>query len=369
MQQIQEGKAKIHVSLEKIPSKKMEVFYNPAMKMNRDISVLLLNSVENKKIRIADILAGTGVRSIRFFLEIDKNKIKEIAINDCSKKAVGLIKKNLKLNRIKSKKIKIYNKDANMLLLESRGFDYIDIDPFGFPGRFLDAAALRISRNGILAVTATDTAALAGSSEKACIRKYWAKPLRNEFMHETGLRIMIRRVQLIGAQYEKAFALILSYYKDHYMRAFLKCEKGRAKVDKIMKQHNFLSYCRKCLWRNAGYFEKCKNCKNKTEIAGPLWTGKIADKKMINLLLKNSQPENTEFLRKISNETRIDEPYFYDIHKLAQKYKKGSVPKNKEIIREIRKRGFKAEKTHFRNEGIRSSIKIAQIAEIIKRFK
>lgn len=369
MRQIQEGKAKIYANLENVPSKKMDVFYNPAMKLNRDLSVLLLNSVENKKIRIADILAGTGVRSIRFFFEVDKNKIGEIAINDYSKKAADLIKKNLKLNMIKSKKVKVYSKDANIFLLESRGFDYIDIDPFGFPGRFLDAAALRISRNGILAVTATDTAALAGSSEKACIRKYWAKPLKNEFMHETGLRILIRRIQLIGAQYEKAFFPILSYYKDHYMRVFLRCEKGKKKVDSMIKKHSWTSYCRKCLWRNVGYFEDCKNCSSKTEIAGPLWTGKIADKKMINLLLKNSEPENMPFLRKIRQEAKIEEPYFYDIHKLAQKYKKGSIPKNEEIIKEIRKRGFKAEQTHFRNEGIKSSIKIAQIAEIIKRFK
>ncbi|MCU0373510.1 MAG: ATP-binding protein, partial [Ignavibacteria bacterium] len=44
------------------------------------------------------------------------------------------------------------------------GFDYIDIDPFGSPCPFLDAAIKRLSRGGILAVTATDTSALAGKS-------------------------------------------------------------------------------------------------------------------------------------------------------------------------------------------------------------
>ena len=37
-------------------------------------------------------------------------------------------------------------------------FDYIDIDPFGSPNPFLAAAIGRITRNGIVAVTATDTA-------------------------------------------------------------------------------------------------------------------------------------------------------------------------------------------------------------------
>jgi tRNA (guanine26-N2/guanine27-N2)-dimethyltransferase len=183
MDKIKEGRAVISVYEGKI-SKKLPVFYNPVMKMNRDISVLLLNSVADKEIKIADIMAGSGVRSIRFLLELEKGKISGITINDYSENAVKDIKKNLRLNKIKiSKKIEITNKDANNLLLESFGFNYIDIDPFGTPNPFLDSAVKRISREGILAVTATDTSALAGSFPTACKRKYWAVPLRNELKH------------------------------------------------------------------------------------------------------------------------------------------------------------------------------------------
>ena len=55
---ISEGKAKIIVHPGK-PTKKLAVFYNPAMKLNRDIAVLLLNSVQNKNMQIADPLAAT----------------------------------------------------------------------------------------------------------------------------------------------------------------------------------------------------------------------------------------------------------------------------------------------------------------------
>ncbi len=363
-----EGKARIVASKGKI-SRGMDVFYNPAMKLNRDISVLLLNAVENRGMRAADILAGSGVRSIRFMLEVSPEKLSRVVINDYSKKSADAIKHNLSLNKIKSRKILVTNKDANLLLMESDGFEYIDIDPFGFPGRFLDSAAIRISRQGILAVTATDIAALAGSSPSACKRKYWAIPLRNEFMHETGLRILIRRVQLIGAQYEKAFIPVLSYYKDHYLRAFFRAEKGRRKVDKIIKQHNYLEYCRKCLWRAIGRFGKFQNCGSKVEDAGPLWTGRLADKKLVDKMRKNAAGEAKEMLQKIGRELSIKEPYFYDVHKVAQKYKKGAVPKHEEIINEIRKKGYMAELTHFRPEGIRSTIDVKQLAAIIKRFK
>ena len=82
-------------------SKGMPVFYNPVMKLNRDVSVLLLNAIDKKKMRIADILAASGIRSIRFIKELSKNKIKEITINDYSKDSIKLINENFKINKIK----------------------------------------------------------------------------------------------------------------------------------------------------------------------------------------------------------------------------------------------------------------------------
>lgn len=237
---IQEGKAKICVPKEERISRKLPVFYNPVMELNRTLSVLILRNIPNKGMQIADPLAGTGIRSIRFLKELPKNKIKFIYMNDHSKEAVRIIKKNLKLNKIKSKAV-VFNKDANLFILENKGFDYIDIDPFGTPNPFLDSAVKSLSRNSILAVTATDTAPLAGTFPAACRRKYWASPLLTHNMHETGIRILIRKVQLIAAQYEKALTPILSYYSEHYFRIFFRCEKGKSKVDEIIRQHGMFN--------------------------------------------------------------------------------------------------------------------------------
>ena len=92
---IEEGNARIKVKKAKKISKEMGVFYNPVMKHNRDISILLLNSINKKNMQIALPLAGTGVRGIRFLLELNKNKINNISFNDYSKDAVKSIKNNL----------------------------------------------------------------------------------------------------------------------------------------------------------------------------------------------------------------------------------------------------------------------------------
>ncbi len=339
MQLIQEGKAKLRIKQETIVSKQMPVFYNPVMKFNRDISVLILNSIEKNKLKIALPLAASGIRGIRLLLELPKRKIDEIHFNDYNKK----IKNNLKLNKI-DKKIKIFNMEANLFLLQSKGFDYIDIDPFGTPNPFLESAIKRLTRGGILAVTATDTSALCGTYPKACLRKYWAIPLRNELMHEIGLRILIRKIQLIGAQYEKALEPIFSYSKDHYMRVFLRCEKGKSKVDEILKLHS--------------YFEG----------AGPIWSGKLWDGKLVNLMVRNNKiKENEKFLKIIKDEAKINTIGFYDIHKIAKRNRLKKLPRKLELIKKLKKMGFKASETHFDPEAIRSDIELKKLKVELKK--
>ena len=325
---ITEESARIKISGEKKISKKLPVFYNPVMKLNRDVSILVLNSISNKNMQLALPLAGSGIRGVRFFQELKKSKIKNISINDY--KSIKDIKSNLKLNKISGENIFLSNKDANFFLLESKGFDYIDIDPFGTPNPFLESAIVRLARNGILAVTATDTSALAGSSPTACLRKYWATPLKNEFMHETGIRILIRKVQLIGAQFEKALTPIFSFYADHYYRVFFRCDKGKKKADQILNFHKTMKY-------------------EKKEY-GPIWTCRLWDDKLVEKMYETHDESNKKLHALISiikDESKIHTVGFYDLHKLA-KQKKISIPK----IDTLLKKGVS--RTHFLGWGIRS---------------
>ena len=210
MQQIKEHSTTIKASLpKKDVHAKMEVFYNPLMVSNRNISILFLNSISNKKMKLALPLAGSGIRGLRFLKELKEGKLERLYVNDKKANFVNTFENNLTLNKIKnSAPIEIRNKDANKFLLDEDGFDYIDIDPFGTPNPFLSAALARISRKGILAVTATDTAALSGTYPKVTARKYWSKPLRNYLMHEVGLRILIRKIQLLGISYVLKYKLL-----------------------------------------------------------------------------------------------------------------------------------------------------------------
>jgi tRNA (guanine26-N2/guanine27-N2)-dimethyltransferase len=147
-------------------------FYNPAMELNRDVSMLvyqwLIDSFD-APVHLLDGLAASGARGIRLACELSGDF--DVSINDWNDESYHLIQQNIQRNP--DKKIVIYQKDLNVLLAERR-FHSIDIDPFGSPVHFIDSAARSIYNKGIIACTATDTAALCGVFPKVCYRRYGA---------------------------------------------------------------------------------------------------------------------------------------------------------------------------------------------------
>lgn len=345
-QEIQEGMAHILIPEKEKISKDMPVFYNPVMKFNRDMSIVLLNSIQQSDMQMGLPLAGTGVRGVRLALELDKGKVKNIEMNDLNEEAIKIIDKNTKRNYITAG---IYNKDACQFLLDSKGFDYIDIDPFGNPSDFLDAAAKRLARCGILAVTATDTSALCGTYPRVCKRKYWAVPLRNELMYELGLRILIRKIQLIAAQYEKALTPIFSYTKDHYMRVFLKSKKSKRLANEIIENHKIIEV--------------------DNNYVGPLWTGSLNELDLILEMNRKCKDEkNKKFLELIKEETQNDALFYYNIHKEVKKHKFQRNPRKREVIEKIRDQGYKASETHFSPTSVKTNMSYEEFLEVLKIF-
>jgi tRNA (guanine26-N2/guanine27-N2)-dimethyltransferase len=340
---VQEGKAVISVPKTDKLTKKSPAFYNPVMKHNRDITILLLKAIPQNKLRIGLPLAGTGVRGIRMLKELPSSKVSHVHFNDRSPSAIRNLKSNLKRNRV-SGKFTVISKDADLFLLGSEGFDYIDIDPFGSPNAFIDSAVKRLSRNGILAVTATDTSALCGSFRSACIRKYWAVPLHTDQMHEFGLRILIRKVQLVASQYGKALAPIYSYSRDHYMRVFFRMVKGKQHVDKLLKYHQFY------------------------ENAGPTWMGQLWDTRLASRIARMCTDDGLKgFLSTISDESRIPVVGYQDIHSASKKDRR-TAPRNQDVLKGLKHDGHRAAFTHFSPQGIRTTAGEKEFSRILRRL-
>ena len=338
---ITEGKAKAYVHLGKI-SRKLEVFYNPVMKHNRDITVLVLKALKRKNLVAALPLEASGIRGIRIIKEV--SGVTHVFMNDGNPKAAVLMKKNLNLNIINGNKITVFNLDADQFFQHIPSGDYIDIDPFGSPTPFLDAALKKLRRGGILAVTATDLGALAGTFPVACRRKYWAEPLYTASMHESGIRILIRRVQLVAASYDRALLPVFSYFKDHYYRVFFIDAKGKANVDRILKQHGLIAH------------------------AGPMWKGLLWDARLVNRCAKRCEDsELRKFLSLLAEESSIPGILFFDIHDLAKRHHVHAFKRMGDVLKKLRSKGFKASRTHFIGWGLRTNAPERAVLNALKR--
>ncbi len=353
---IKEGSAEILVPEEtlKKPYTAVDVFYNPRMRVNRDISVLVLQAHKNivgRKLKILDAMAATGIRSIRFLKETDA--VEEIIINDLNPKAVEFIKRNLEINKIEiNEKIRVENKDCLEIMLKEK-FDYIEIDPYGTPVPFLDLAVRSLRRGGILSVTATDVAALTGAREKALRRKYQVIGFKTDFFYEFGLRVLAKKIIEIGAQYDFALVPIFGYYKEHHYKIFF-VKKGSQKLaNELLENIRFISYCEKCMYREIDVNTKCKVCGSSMKILGPIYTGPLWDEKYVNEMLRIDNPyiseETRELLNKIKEEMKFKTPWYYDLRFFAKKYKYKELKKIEYYLQKL-----EGVRTHFSNLGIKT---------------
>lgn len=61
----------------------------------------------------------------------------------------------------------------------------VDLDPYGTPTPFLDAAVQCVHEGGMLLVTATDMAVLAGGNHaESCFAKYGSMSVKSKACHE-----------------------------------------------------------------------------------------------------------------------------------------------------------------------------------------
>ena len=357
------------------------VFYNPAMKMDRDISICVLSAFQKligKGLKICEALSATGVRGLRYAKEV--GNVERIFLNDVNSLAYNLIKINVFKNGL-SEKVTVFHTDANVLLAyfarRGRRFNVVDIDPFGSPVPFLDNAIRAVENKGLLCVTATDLAPLMGVYKKACLRKYGAYSIKTEFSQEIGLRILIGYIARTAAKYGVGITPLFSYYRRHYMRVFAQVRIGKKLADKSLSEIGYLAFCPKCgriIVQKSMFFKKdiCEKCEKEMEIIGPLWLGKTGIREFIKDVINFYQTRKNILekkglilLSRILEEIELP-PYFYTTSYITRKYNFKREPSLPALVNELKMRGFKASLTHFSSKGFKTNASISDIVEIFK---
>ncbi|MDI6884591.1 MAG: tRNA (guanine(10)-N(2))-dimethyltransferase [Hadesarchaea archaeon] len=352
------------------------VFYNPYMEFCRDISVSAVQVVvqELGELRACDPLAGVGVRGIRYAKEV-KGVLRSI-VNDRSPEAFELIKHNIELNRVAGL-AEARNSDANALLWENRGrFNFMDLDPFGSPAPFMDAACAALARRGMLAITATDTAPLSGTHARACLRRYGAKPLKTEYCHELGLRILVGFAQRVAGKHEIALEPALAHATQHYFRVYMRARRGAKGADEVLKKQGYVSHCNGCGRRvlSPGLVAELPGiceCGGRFSHAGPLWLGALIDRTFAQRVAGDLVRRNFRLrYQELSLLNRCIEEAggpatFYDLNEIARRAGV-SPPKIGALIAELREMGHFASRTHFSNTGFRTNASLEELLRVAR---
>ncbi len=364
---ITEGTTEVEVPVpdesSSFPPSSAAVFYNPAMQMNRDISVAAIACFAESGHTYLDALSASGIRGLRIAKEVGISA----TMSDWDDTSFELIKKNIELNSLSN--CTAIKRNANVVMLDN-SFDIIDLDPFGSPAPFIDAACR--SAKFLLCITATDTAPLCGAHKKAGIRNYAAVPLKTEYYPEMGVRILMGAVARTLAKYDKAMTPLLSYASAHYVRLFAAVKKGINDADECLNNMGFISHCFGCgtrKWKNGlavHMEEKCPVCGHTTSLAGPLWLGRLHDRSFCEKVTGEVEKRGFNEAQKLISVCRdeLDIPTHYDYHKICKSLGITAMP-TEELVLALKEMGFWASRTHFSGISLKTDAGIKEIKKIV----
>ena len=330
------------------------VFFNEQMSFNRDVSVMFLRALD-KDITVADAMTATGSRAVRIANEVPNAK--DVVANDISPLSLAFIEANIKANNITN--CRASNKDLNILFSEE-AFDHVDIDPFGSPVHYIQSAIRGCRKNGILAITATDTAPLAGAHRVKCERRYQSRPIRGAMCHEMGLRILMCSIAKELAKFDRGMEPMLSFYADHYFRTFVKITEGAQNADRTLSKLIYVKYDRNTL-------ERSYSRDRDGEFAyGPFWGGNLHSSAHLSAMCPDPTANGKrcgKMLELWRNE--IDTvPFIYDISELSS-FLKISPPNMDEFIDSLNETG-NASRTHIFPTSFKTDLDLKDIISVYK---
>ena len=388
---VEEGKALILITDPeeaiidgKFEPTRLKVFYNPLMEFNRDLSVIALQAyidlyAPHRPVKILEPLSATGVRGIRYALELEN--VDEVIINDLNSLSLMLMNRNVQLNGVEGK-VKIFNKDASSLMHylhreRPTPISIVDLDPYGSPAPFADAALSLLGHKGLFAATATDLAVLGGSKKWKALKRYWVKLADVPQKKEVAVRVLLGYLAKIAAAHDKVIKPLLSYYADHYIRVYALVERNASKAAKLLDENlGYMTYCR---WSGKAFLapepDLCSTTGDKGVLLGPLWIGNFADITFIEYMTKlfrnkfsylNTSKRIGKLLNLLIEEAPLQNNVYQYVPRIASKVA-DRLPRLSELLECLKDKGFEVSRTHFDPMGIRTSASHLELTLCIQK--
>ena len=196
--------------------------------------------------------------------------------------------------------------------LNSR-FHVIDVDPYGTPSIFLNAALQSVTEGGMLCITATDMPVLCGKYPETCFAKYGATSIKGDNCHEGALRVLLGCVERHATQFKRMIVPMVSLSVDYYVRVFVRVFTSPGAVKKSASKMGYVLQCSSCGSHEVvpmmklvttkgkkggeslkyktgslpiGSSSTCSQCQHvNVQITGPMWIDPLFDSEVLKQLM------------------------------------------------------------------------------------
>ena len=330
-------------------------FYNPSMAVSRDVTALVLSAWLPSGATILDGLAGTGVLGIRIGLETERDA--HVTWNDKNPAAHDLIVENAARNSVEGE---VLGEDLRAVLARRR-FTYVDVDPFGSPVPFVDAAVQQAWRGSALGIAATDVAPLAGTYPRTCWRRYGARSVRNPCSPETALRIFLGYLVRVAATHERGLRPLAVFAAEHFLKAIAAVDPRVSAAEACLAQIGYVRF-------EGARFELSASPPDGPH-AGPMWLGPLADVDLLKPVRSrpNAGYRATRVLEGLLEEASLP-PLFYENHSLAQALQVDSRSLTA-WMNVLRSAGFRSSRTIFSANGVRTDAPWEEVVRLYRSAK
>ncbi len=367
-----EGSTDLYVPAESLKAKEPKTFpafFNPAARVNRDVSVAIARATGPSS--FLDALAGVGARGVRVANEASKTV--EVTLVEFNATSLAIAKKNARKSRVGAR-CEFVHEESNAYLHSRFGrlerFDAVDVDPFGTPAPYVQGALTAADDGAIVSMTATDTATLCGVYPTAALRRYGAQIVKSEFAHEAAIRVLLGFCARIGGIVDTAIQPLAAHSTLHYLRVYFRVARGAAMSDRCLKELGYVAACGTCheASMTASYSTVCPRCGGKAKSIGPQWVGKLVDERLAMEAAKDCAALGWRGAAEALNALEgVDgfPPFGYSMEGITSREKISSV-KFQTVVDALKASGRSAIRQPFGSQGLKTTASYEEVVAAVK---
>ncbi|KNC46997.1 N2,N2-dimethylguanosine tRNA methyltransferase [Thecamonas trahens ATCC 50062] len=353
-----------------------------------------------------EALSATGLRSIRYYNEITP-QVDQVVANDLKPEAAEAIRINVVRNGLDPESQVIPScGDANIVMMQAAAagehYDVVDLDPYGSAAPFLNATMMSVADGGLLAVTCTDMAVLAGARPETCFSKYGSMPLHKRFCHEGGVRILLASLERAASLHKKYIEPLLSCSIDFYSRVFVRVHTSAAESKRSALRLSQLYACGGCAafhWQPLGREKpaksgktthvrgayaptvgsECSECGGRFQLGGPYWAGELHSRPFVRRVLDTLESDHEAYAAKFATLPRMmgrlvvchDElegsPLYYDLPSMLSALNLTPVKKD-EFMAGLVSLGYEVTETHASVSGFKTNAPAGAVYDVLRAW-